>query len=206
MAAITVTMIGIVIVWVLLPTVPALIMFKFLPGNTFNLSGPLGNFKINASGAIGAYFAVLIAIPFYTDTLKKQFVPPAPRQFWTVTGDIDLVDVKGEIIPIYLHESELKVKTDPEMYSINSNNAKLTINLVKGESGFPSIRIYSDKFLPQFVSIEERSPLFEFRENNEIHIKQRLQIRQDPASVKKVETQTETRGINVSAEPAAAPN
>jgi hypothetical protein len=205
MSSITVTMIGIIIVWVLLPTVPALIMFKFLPGNTFNINGPLGNFKVNASGAIGAYFAVLVAIPFFTDTLKKQFTPP-PRQFWTVTGDIDLVDVKGDKLPIYLYRSELKVITDPEIYSINSNSAKLIINLVKSDSGFPSIRIYSDKFLPQVVSIDEGASHLEFKENNEIHIKQRLQIHQDPASVKKVEPQAETRGTNVSAGPAAVPN
>ncbi len=207
LSSLSATLMVIVIVWVLLPTVPALIMFKLLPGDKINVSGVLGNFKINASGAIGAYFAVLVAIPFFTDKLKTQFVPVAePRQYWTVTGDIDLRDVKGEHMPMYLHRSELKVATDPEYYSIDSNTAKLTVRVVKGDSGFPSIRIYSDKFAPQFVAIDEASSQLEFKDNNIIHIKQPLQIREDPASIKKTDLQNEIRATGLAPAPPGVAN
>ena len=88
-------MLGILAVWVLLPLVPAILMFRLVPGNAITLTGPLANLTLNASGAIAAYFAVLVAIAFFVVDIKQKAVGPVPRQYWTVIGKIELQELNG---------------------------------------------------------------------------------------------------------------
>ena len=52
------------ILYVLLPVIPALIIFKLFPDAKVSVSGPLQNLTINASGAFGAY-VVTVALGFF---------------------------------------------------------------------------------------------------------------------------------------------
>ena len=72
-----------------MPLVPAILMFRLVPGNAITLTGPLANLTLNASGAIAAYFAVLVAIAFFVVDIKQK-ASPVPRQYWTVIGKIEL--------------------------------------------------------------------------------------------------------------------
>ena len=130
-------MLGILAVWVLLPLVPAILMFRLVPGNAITLTGPLANLTLNASGAIAAYFAVLVAIAFFVVDIKQK-ASPVPRQYWTVIGKIELEDANGKPERFQRHVGKIKVITNPEVYTIDED--ELRIKVVEGESGLPSIQ------------------------------------------------------------------
>lgn len=68
----------------LLPLIPAFILFKLLP-STAVVGGPLQGLRIDLSGAFGAYFALVVLI-FST---KNSVWDPVPTyQVWTVTGTV----------------------------------------------------------------------------------------------------------------------
>jgi len=72
---------------ILLPMVPAFVLFKALPG-TAVVSGPLQGLNIKLGGAFAGYFALLILV-FST---HKSGTPPQerygkyPGKLWTKTG------------------------------------------------------------------------------------------------------------------------
>lgn len=69
---------------VLLPLVPAFLLFKLLP-NTAVVGGPFHGFRIDLSGSFGAYFILLVLIL----STKNSVWDPAPTdQVWTVKGTV----------------------------------------------------------------------------------------------------------------------
>lgn len=78
-------------VLVLLPMVPAYVLFKVLRSKG-EVSGPLGSFKIALSGAFGGYFALTVFI-FTVAEKAEVLTPPAP--LWHVRGTIAFDDGDG---------------------------------------------------------------------------------------------------------------
>lgn len=70
----------------ILPLIPAYILFKTLPGGAF-VSGPLKGFDINLSGAFAGYFA-LVLLNFCTLPLWRPSEKPL-QEDWTVTGTVE---------------------------------------------------------------------------------------------------------------------
>jgi len=68
---------------VLLPVLPAWILFKYLP-STAVVKGPLKGLDINVGGAYAAYF-ILVVLLLYT---RERFVTPALYQVWAVHGTV----------------------------------------------------------------------------------------------------------------------
>ena len=71
------------IVWVvmavILPIIPAYILFKYLPASA-NVEGPFHGMQIKLGGAFAAYFIVFITIILYPR--------PSDIEVWTVTGTV----------------------------------------------------------------------------------------------------------------------
>ena len=70
---------------VLLPILPAYLLFKALP-STAIVSGPLQGLNINLSGAFAGYFAVVVLIIASHKILFPAPVPP--YQVWEVSGQV----------------------------------------------------------------------------------------------------------------------
>jgi phosphotransferase system glucose/maltose/N-acetylglucosamine-specific IIC component len=68
---------------ILLPLVPAYLLFRALPSNA-NVSGPMQGLQIKLGGAFAGYFALLILI-FGTHNIWN---PPQAFQVWKVQGKI----------------------------------------------------------------------------------------------------------------------
>ena len=183
-------MLGILAVWVLLPLIPAILMFRLVPGNAITLTGPLANLTLNASGAIAAYFAVLVATTFFVLDIKQK-ASPVPRQYWTVIGKIELEDANGKPERFQRHVGKIKVITNPEVYEIDNNTADLRIKVVEGEGGLPSIKVAVDQFGLGVIKIAKGAPEFEFsHDENIIRLKNPLRVQQDPDNIPKVDRET----------------
>lgn len=70
---------------VLLPMVPAFVLFKYLHSKA-KLTGPLAGFNVVLGGAFAGYVVVLIVIVKFLMPSLMPAKPPAPCDVWTVTG------------------------------------------------------------------------------------------------------------------------
>jgi hypothetical protein len=59
------------LVFVLVPLIPAIVIYKIFPETTVGASGLLGNLKVNATGAFAAYLVVVVAGTFIIVNIQK---------------------------------------------------------------------------------------------------------------------------------------
>jgi len=83
---------------VLLPIVPAYLLFKVLPASA-NVTGVLHGLEIKLGGAFAGYFALFLVFCLELPKLKAVIdPPPAQAQVWRVEGQ--LVDEHNQGLPI----------------------------------------------------------------------------------------------------------
>jgi hypothetical protein len=99
--------------WVLLPLVPAVLIYLIFPRTETSLAGPFKGLTIRSSGAFAAYFLVLLAtLPLLNR--QNNNLETLLRPTWVITGHISLVDEKGK--PLKLPNpgiSSVAVDLDP---------------------------------------------------------------------------------------------
>src|SRR5271169_6544102 len=83
------------LLWVLLPLMPAILIFKIFPNTTLIARGPLGGLTVKASGAMGAYLVVFGALSIPVVRTGAEIMTNLHRHFWRVEGRIKLFDGKG---------------------------------------------------------------------------------------------------------------
>lgn len=74
-----------VVLVILVPLIPAYILFRTLPGDAF-VNGPFKGLDINLSGAFAGYF-ILVLISVGISTVSKPSEKPVEED-WTVTGTV----------------------------------------------------------------------------------------------------------------------
>jgi hypothetical protein len=81
-----------VLVVVLVPVIPAFLLYKFLPAGKTTVGGPFRGLDIKLSGAFAGYFLVVLITSSLVVFLIQKKPPPAPYQYevYTVRGRIDL--------------------------------------------------------------------------------------------------------------------
>ena len=94
---------------VLLPLVPAFLLFKLLPSRAV-VKGPLQGLNVALSGAFGGYVALTVFIAaFYAQTLKPQ-----TYRTWHVHGKLEL--------PAEASAASLRWNVGPPMLQLDANN------------------------------------------------------------------------------------
>ena len=83
--------------WVLLPLVPAVLIYLIFPKSQTSIGGPFAGLTLKAGGAFAAYFIVLLAtLPLLNrqnDNLETLLRPS-----WEITGTIQVEDENGNEI------------------------------------------------------------------------------------------------------------
>lgn len=90
---------GLYFAWVVLPLVPALLIYRLFPNTPVTASGMFAGLKINAGGAFAAYLVVFAAVypPLVPPT--RDIIASWQKQFWTFKGSIKLVRADGSAYP-----------------------------------------------------------------------------------------------------------
>jgi hypothetical protein len=127
-------LIGVHLVWVLVPLVPALLIYWLFPNTPVAVSGPLAGLTVRTGGAFGAYLVVLLLTYGQLQT-TDQSINDLQRQFWTVKGTVQLVDARGNPIMSRQLMDKLEIRTRPTAHSIDMHEIKLRI--VEERDGLP---------------------------------------------------------------------
>jgi len=129
------------IIWFILPVVPAFILFRFLP-STAIAKGPFHGLRVDLGGAFGGYFLLFITlIPLMFRLIRaKENI----GEIWTVKGMV--VDMTN---------NKIRQSSNPELTLIPSTevrNGEFSVDLVakrmdNGLVQFPAITIKADKYV-----------------------------------------------------------
>lgn len=121
--------------YVLLPIIPAALIYKWFPDSAVTASGTLSNFKINSSGAFAAYIVTVLLGYFLISSTQEKIVHFETQisPTWTLKGVIELQDQDGKPVvhPSLLNQVDVTVK--PEIFT--SANGNIHLKLPGTETG-----------------------------------------------------------------------
>jgi hypothetical protein len=116
------------LVVVLLPLVPAYLLYRLLPGET-NVEGPWHGLKIKLTGAFGGYFLLVVTLLFTSATLPTYDV-------WTVHGRLHLADQPVGIVD----DGMVRFTVKPPGLNVQPDGRfRLTLVRVPDPSGQPEL-------------------------------------------------------------------
>jgi hypothetical protein len=120
---------------VILPLIPAYILFKFLP-STGKVSGPLQGLNIKFGGAFGAYLIIFLALLAVRPTDFNHY------HTWRVFGRIELVQGRDEPPP-NIHDVVVRV-VPPHLDVMNGGKFSFDIPVLEdahGNPDFPDLQL-----------------------------------------------------------------
>ena len=137
---------------ILLPMVPAYVLFKALPGSA-DVSGPLQGLNIKLGGAFAGYFALLVLV-FSTHNIWN---PVRAGQIWQVKAT--LLDENGAVIqsldPNY-------IGLDPNTFDTNKDGSfTLTVATQPTQGGaivLPSVTVSYPSFQQPTIALDPADP------------------------------------------------
>ena len=133
---------------VLLPVIPALLLFFALP-STAVVSGLLQGWKIDLSGAFAAYFALVLIII----TTHNVWAPPLTFQVWTVEGKV----VEEDGTPVqFLQDKDIST-SPPSVSTHETGRFQVEFHTAVGPAGnitYPTLSIVRDSFLATAIDLD----------------------------------------------------
>ena len=136
---------------VLLPIVPAFILFKALPSRAI-VSGPLQGLNIKLGGSFGAYFAVLLVL-----ISAHSVWDPVLVQVWTVDGNV--LDENGQPFQL-LQTSDILVNAPP-VSVVGPGSFHVEFAAQAGPTGdlqYPTIAIAHDALHTKLIELQRGKP------------------------------------------------
>jgi len=114
------------LLFVLLPLVPTVLIYKFFPEEKVTATGVFSNFRFNATGAFAAYVVTVFLGYFLVTKIHKQ-ICQISNPSWTIKAEVNLKDPHGnEINRPHLLET-LNVLIDPELKTTKGNKVILKL-------------------------------------------------------------------------------
>jgi hypothetical protein len=134
---------------ILLPILPAYILFKALPASG-SVDGKLQGLEIKLSGAFAGYFAVVLLI-----VANQKALIPAQYKQWTVTGQV--VDEKGHPIDPLAYKN-ISLQPNP-LTPIAPGSFMLTFYSTPSANGAsPTLSISEDDYQTVCYSLDKSLP------------------------------------------------
>ena len=133
------SLVGIYTVWVILPLLPAILIYRLFPNTVVAVTGPLANLTVRAGGAFGAYLIVFLATYQLVDSMKET-IGGFEHPFWTVTGKLKLIDQAGNEVTAANLINKLQIHSDPEPYNNDDGIINLTI-IEESDGTFPILKM-----------------------------------------------------------------
>lgn len=128
--------------WILLPLVPAVLIYLIFPNTQTKLGGPFSGLTLKSSGAFSAYFIVLLA-SYPVWSRQSQDMRTLMRPTWVVTGAVKVLNEQGREISYRGSNSKLDLTLSPKLIDVTGN--EFSIMVPEFDNNLPRIEInYKD--------------------------------------------------------------
>jgi hypothetical protein len=169
---------GLYAAWVLLPVIPAILIYWLFPKNTLTAKGVLAGLTVNASGAFGGYL-VIFAVTYPFVHQGQNTIGAFMHPYWTVTGQIKLVNYQtGDEVHSELLLDKLNIVTKPEI--IENKSFRMRAALPEQDARMPWLIFTIPHFGSEVVEIESRSKQVNYYEKT-VHLTDPIEIKGDPS-------------------------
>lgn len=130
--------------WILLPLVPAVLIYLIFPNSQTTLGGPFSGLTLKSSGAFSAYFIVLLAsYPVWSGQSENLRVLMRPT--WVIEGQVKVLDEQGkEIVYSNVGASPLDISLEPKLVTTRGKRFRIVVPEIDNE--VPSILINYEGF------------------------------------------------------------
>jgi hypothetical protein len=105
--------------YVLLPMLPAIKIYRLFPGDKIGVKGLLGQLTIKASGAFAAY-VITTVMGFFIIQHTLCMINGISKQTWIVSAELEFQDENGNVIEENLENLEVIIK--PEIHNFGSSH------------------------------------------------------------------------------------
>lgn len=129
-------------VLVILPMIPALILFKFLPSRAV-VKGPLAGLDVKFGGAFGGYVAIMVFVAMY---FSQNMSAPTYRT-WQVSGAVE-----AESNAVLRSDDISCVPVPPLLHIAADRNFRLEMPMPEGQE-MPDLFIQAPGYLGQTVQL-----------------------------------------------------
>jgi hypothetical protein len=139
--------------WVLLPLIPATLIYKIFPKTEVSLSGPFKGLQLNATGAFGVYLTVFLAsTPFLwmqNSNLLSLLTPT-----WVVSGLVELQDEQGHPVILDANDRQkLNLSLNPNPLRLVGGN-RFEAKVPKIDGHIPTLQISYPGYGDVFADVE----------------------------------------------------
>jgi hypothetical protein len=140
---------------ILLPMVPAVLIYKMLPNQRVLASGSFGGMQLKATGAVGFYAFVLV-VAVGVQKIAAENPDPLEFETWTVIGTVRLADPTDSI-----PKGAMTVEVFPPSVDETSTGPvgrfQIRAPVMKNQSGGTNIQVSVPRYLPVPLSLNQDS-------------------------------------------------
>lgn len=112
--------------YVFLPLIPAILIYKLFPKDNISASGVFSNFKFNATGAFAGYVITVFLGLGMVDSIRMQ-IEKSANPTWTIKTKLEIYDQDENLIRDHFAPSDLQVKVSPELVTVRGDFAILKL-------------------------------------------------------------------------------
>lgn len=175
-----IAMFALLIIWVLIPLVPAILIYRLFPDTKVSLTGPLSNLTLRATGAFAAY-AVVLLIAFFLVQPMHNKICGMSDEVWRVNAHVRIIDESGQPVSGQDLFESMTVEVSPDLFHVTQDSVKLT--LPKDSRGWPDLVFHIPDFGGATVNLEtEKSNLEIDRGERIVTLRTPVTIREFPAA------------------------
>ena len=123
------------LVYILMPAIPAIIIYWIFPDDKIKAEGFLGKLKINATGAFAGYLIILIVSHFLVPQIQDLISNSAENNSWIVKSKVVFVDSNDKIDDSINSDSvrlKLQTTTNPNYFKKDLNAVLFSAFYEKG--------------------------------------------------------------------------
>ena len=157
------SLVGLHLLWVLAPLVPAILIYKLFPATSVAVNGPLAGLTVRASGAFAGYLIVFAATFPLIKNMENTF-SGFQRSIWTIKAQIQMLDKNGVELTSIDNFSRVNVYTEPKPFSVNGNIVRMKI--AEGDGEFPLLVVQAPSFGGKAIVVDRSTRSFRFDNYN----------------------------------------
>lgn len=114
------------ILYVLLPMIPSIVIYRMFPDTKVSATGVLANLNFKTTGAFAAY-VVTVFLGFFLVQKTHHQIAQISNPVWTLKAKVDLLNPDGSTYQGSNLIETLVVSIDPELQQINGNKVILSV-------------------------------------------------------------------------------